>query len=381
MVVAVLSAICAAPASASAQSTGGTAFGGSSAPVPSAPPAVASTVTCRIGCSALNAARPGGTVRVLGSRVAAVTQVVFAGRRGSADDVSAPARVVDATHVEAVVPQGAHSGPVQLVNADGTASRPTRGKLRIGRAAGAGGLAARVAQRRVLFDGTTPATLDLYGGTAAGNGVSIDLLHQPDGAIVAHWDVGPIPSGTVQSISWDATVNGVPAPAGRYEFHVAQAAGASAVRAAAAPPAAASFVYLDHMFPVRGPHTYGDGFGVARTGHTHQGVDVMAACGTPLVAARGGVVKYTGTHPAAGNYLVIDGADTGVDTVYMHLRARSPLKKGAPVRTGQPIGFVGQTGDATACHLHFEEWSAPGWYTGGAAFDPLADLKAWDALS
>ena len=64
----------------------------------------------------------------------------------------------------------------------------------------------------------------------------------------------------------------------------------------------------------------------------------------------------------------------------MHLRAPSPLKKGAPVRTGQPIGFVGQTGDATACHLHFEEWSAPGWYTGGRPFDPLADLQAWDAL-
>jgi murein DD-endopeptidase MepM/ murein hydrolase activator NlpD len=184
----------------------------------------------------------------------------------------------------------------------------------------------------------------------------------------------------VQSITWDATVNGVAAPEGRYEFHVAQAAG-GAVRAAAAPPAAASFVYLGHMFPVRGPHTYGDGFGVQRSGHTHQGVDVLAACGTPLVAARGGVVKYNGTHPAAGNYLVIDGADTGIDTVYMHLRAPSPLKKGDPVRTGQPIGFVGQTGDATACHLHFEEWSAPGWYTGGAAFDPLPDLKAWDALS
>jgi hypothetical protein len=105
MVLAVLSAICAAaPASASAPSTGGTAFGGSAAPVPSAPPPVASAVTCRIGCSALTGARPGGTVRVLGSQLSAVTQVVFAGRRGSADDVSAPARIVDATHIEAVVP-------------------------------------------------------------------------------------------------------------------------------------------------------------------------------------------------------------------------------------------------------------------------------------
>ena len=381
MVVAALSALSAAPASASTPATGGTAFGGATAPTPAAPPPVASGVTCRTGCSALTTVRPGGTVRVLGSQVRAVTQVVFTGGRGSVDDVYAPATVVDATHVDATVPQGARSGRVELVNADGTASRPTRATLRIGRTTGTGALAARVAQRRVLFDGSAPATLDLYGGAAAAGGASIDLLHEPDGAVVAHWDVGPIPSGTVQSISWDAMVNGQPAPEGRYEFHITQAPSSQAVRAAASPPAAASFVYLEHVFPVRGAHTYGDGFGVARTGHTHQGVDVMAACGTPLVAARGGVIKYNGTHPAAGNYLVIDGADTGVDTVYMHLRARSPLKKGAPVRTGQPIGFVGQTGDATACHLHFEEWSAPGWYTGGAAFDPLADLKAWDALS
>jgi murein DD-endopeptidase MepM/ murein hydrolase activator NlpD len=92
-------------------------------------------------------------------------------------------------------------------------------------------------------------------------------------------------------------------------------------------------------------------------------------------------VKYKGTHSAAGNYLVIDGAQTGIDNAYMHLREPSPLKKGDTVLTGQAIGFVGRTGDATACHLHFEDWSAPGWYTGGQAFDPMPDLKAWDALS
>jgi murein DD-endopeptidase MepM/ murein hydrolase activator NlpD len=377
MVVVVLSAMCAAPASAS---TGGTAYGGSDVAAPSIPP-VASTVTCRTGCASLTTARPGSAIRVLGADVSNVTQVVFNGGKGHADDVSAPATVADAVHVDAVVPQGARSGRVQLVNTDGTASRVTRKPLQITTSAAAGGLAARVAQRRVLFDGTTPATLDLYGGTAAAEGVSIDLLHEPDGAVVAHWDVGPIPAGTVQSIAWDATVGGKAAPEGRYEFHVAQAHPDGAVRATATPPAAAAFLYLGHVFPVRGPHTYGDGFGAQRSGHTHQGVDVMAACGVPLVAARGGVVKYKGTHSAAGNYLVIDGAETGIDNTYMHLREPSPLKKGDTVLTGQTIGFVGRTGDATACHLHFEEWTAPGWYTGGHAFDPLLDLKAWDALS
>jgi hypothetical protein len=377
MVVAVLSATCVAPASAS---NGGTAFGGGMAP---SVPASASTVTCRTLCGSFTTARPGSSVRVLGAGIQGVTQVVFLGGKSSSDDVSASATIVDSAHVDAVVPQGARSGRVELVNADGATSRPTRKRLRVTTATAAGNLAARVAQRRVLFDGTTPATLDLYGGAASDSGVSVDLLHQPDGVVVAHWDVGPIPAGTVQSITWDATVAGKPAAEGRYEFHVSQAPtdSGAAARAAATPPAAASFLYLGHVFPVRGPHTYGDGFGAQRSGHTHQGVDVMADCGVPLVAARGGVVKYKGTHAAAGNYLVIDGAQTGVDNAYMHLRDPSPLKKGDTVLTGQTIGYVGRTGDATACHLHFEEWTAPGWYTGGQAFDPMPDLKAWDALS
>ena len=54
----------------------------------------------------------------------------------------------------------------------------------------------------------------------------------------------------------------------------------------------AKFAYHRFEFPVRGPHSYGDGVGAPRSGHTHQGQDVLARCGTPLVAARGGRVQW-----------------------------------------------------------------------------------------
>ena len=53
------------------------------------------------------------------------------------------------------------------------------------------------------------------------------------------------------------------------------------------------------------------------------------------------------------------------------------IKKGDKVDTGQLIGFVGQTGNASVCHLHFEMWKGPYW-GGGRVFDPLPSLKAWD---
>jgi murein DD-endopeptidase MepM/ murein hydrolase activator NlpD len=117
-----------------------------------------------------------------------------------------------------------------------------------------------------------------------------------------------------------------------------------------------------------------NGFGGVRG---HQGQDIFAACGTPLVAAHGGVVKYAGFHGRAGNYVVIDNHGASTDYAYMHLRDAPLVSAGARVLTGQPIGFVGATGAASDCHLHFESWSAPGWYTGGRPVDPAPALRSW----
>jgi len=139
-----------------------------------------------------------------------------------------------------------------------------------------------------------------------------------------------------------------------------------------------------HVFPVRGRHDFGGAgadFGSGRAGHSHQGQDVFAACGTPLAAARGGKVQFRGYHAAAGHYIVIDGDGTDLDYAYMHLTSRSPFAKGDTVATGQRIGSVGDSGNARGCHLHFELWATPGWYEGGRPVDPLRALKAWDRWS
>jgi murein DD-endopeptidase MepM/ murein hydrolase activator NlpD len=145
-----------------------------------------------------------------------------------------------------------------------------------------------------------------------------------------------------------------------------------------------AFDFYGHVFPVRGRHDFGGAgaqFGAGRHGHSHQGHDVFATCGTRLVAARGGVVKFKRYHAAAGHYLVVDGDHTEIDYAYMHLTSASPFNPGERVFTGQQIGTVGDSGNARGCHLHFEMWSAPGWYDGGRPFDPLPHLQAWDAYS
>lgn len=136
------------------------------------------------------------------------------------------------------------------------------------------------------------------------------------------------------------------------------------------------------IFPVRGPHTYGDGIGAPRGDHRHQGQDIMAKCGTKLVAARGGRVQYRGYQGGgAGYYIVIDGFKSKFDFVYMHLKGPAWRAQGATVTTGQRIGRVGSTGSSSACHLHFEMWGLPGWYEGGRFINPTPRLKYWDSYS
>jgi murein DD-endopeptidase MepM/ murein hydrolase activator NlpD len=128
------------------------------------------------------------------------------------------------------------------------------------------------------------------------------------------------------------------------------------------------------LFPVVGKHTYGDGLGAGRD---HQGQDLLADCGKRVVAAQAGRVQQREYHGAAGNYVVIDGKGQR-DAVYMHLMRAAEVGKGERVAAGETIGRVGDTGNTSACHLHFELWSDPGYYEGGKPIDPEPFLRRWD---
>jgi murein DD-endopeptidase MepM/ murein hydrolase activator NlpD len=140
-----------------------------------------------------------------------------------------------------------------------------------------------------------------------------------------------------------------------------------------------------HVFPLVGEFSYGGPdlrFGAPRNGHTHQGQDLLAAEGTPVVAVRAGTISYVGSQPSgAGNYVVLDAEGEDYDYAYMHLQDASiTVVKGQHVEAGQRIGSVGHTGDATVDHLHFEVWQGT-WYAGGTAIDPLPFLQQWQTWS
>ena len=357
----------AAPASALAATITGP--GGASA---QAPPDVIGA-ECRSQCTD-EMARPGSKVVLAGTGLRYVASVRFTGGATAVPGSAKDARVVVS------VPAGARTGPVTVTDDEGReAVSPTLGVLAVKAPPRTSApIAVAVSRRKAFVDGgARRPTLSYRLQTSAPADVTVSVVNRRKHAVVATLDQGTVAPGEVGAATWTGR-------AGRYAFVVA-AANADGVRATTSQAKAqTSFVLLGHRFPIRGKHAYGmdaGRFGAGRAGHSHQGQDVFAACGTPLVAARGGRVKIAKYQGNAGNYLVIDDAGEGTDTMYAHLRDPALIAKGERVHTGDPIGFVGDTGDAQGCHLHFEEWDAPGWYTGGSPFDPLADLKAWDADS
>lgn len=83
----------------------------------------------------------------------------------------------------------------------------------------------------------------------------------------------------------------------------------------------------------------------------HNGIDIPAPAGTPVVAASSGTVEWANLNPTAGNWIGINHGN-GVYTIYMHMSALL-VSPGTQVSAGQTIGLVGTTGSSTGNHLHF----------------------------
>ena len=383
----VVAALAAAPAHAATTPTGGAL---------ASPTPTVKTLQCRTACMGVTAGHPGSRVRVQGKRLRRVDSVVFQGAPGGADDVSVAPLRAKKTYVDARVPRTAVSGPVQLVSADGAESRPTPMPLVIdptpvtpATSTDGLGIDVEVQGNRVFYGGARQAQVSYVVRDKAPARVTVELVRLSDGIAVVRWEPGAVAPGVPQTISWNGTAGGRVQRDGRYAFRVVATSSSGATASSAQAPAPGtpakavpgSFLFQRHIFPIRGAHTFGTGAAAFGGGRGHQGQDIFAKCGTPLVAARAGRVKFKQYHSRAGHYIVIDGDGTGTDYASMHLRDASLVDQGDHVYTGQPIGFVGDTGRAQGCHLHMEIWKAPGWYSGGTPVDPLPLMMGWDKSS
>jgi murein DD-endopeptidase MepM/ murein hydrolase activator NlpD len=105
--------------------------------------------------------------------------------------------------------------------------------------------------------------------------------------------------------------------------------------------------------PVAGPVSFIDSWGYPRSGgRSHEGVDMMANYGVPVVAITSGSITYAGYGDSAGNWLILSGND---GNAYWYMHNQQNLVNGGAVQAGQQIATVGDTGNAVGTpHLHFE---------------------------
>jgi len=140
--------------------------------------------------------------------------------------------------------------------------------------------------------------------------------------------------------------------------------------------------YYGHVFPVQGPHgvrgAVGNYHAPRSGGRIHEGFDITAACGTPLVAVRNGRVLHSGYDPVLyGNYLLLHGEGEERSYFYAHMPRPALVHRGERVWEGERVGAVGETGNAAGlgCHLHFEI------HVHGVAVNPEPELRRWDRYS
>lgn len=131
------------------------------------------------------------------------------------------------------------------------------------------------------------------------------------------------------------------------------------------------------VFPVAGPRTFSNDYGAPRHQGRHEGIDILAAPGTPVVAVADGVIdRLSRADTGLGGIRLWLRDDAGTTYYYAHLSSIEPdLALGARVSAGRRLGAVGRTGDARGgvFHLHFEMHPR-----GGRPANPYGELRDLD---
>lgn len=237
---------------------------------------------------------------------------------------------------------------------------------------------ASVAPKRAFYGGEGVRVSFSLDGAKVSDPSRVEVFFVPKGnrgRSVRRIVIESLSPDEISEFEWDGLTNAdKPAADGRYSVFASVSGGPRR--------RLGEFRFAGHYFPVRGPH-WARGwlglFGAPRSGdRLHEGYDVMTRCGTPLAAVRAGKVISRGYDPVLyGNYLRILGAHERRSYFYAHLRKPAFPGLGERVITGETVGRVGTTGNATGtgCHLHFEIRDR------GREIDPWPDLARWDRFS
>ena len=141
---------------------------------------------------------------------------------------------------------------------------------------------------------------------------------------------------------------------------------ATSPRAAAPPGRRRTYTGGQFLWPVVGGGNY-----ISQYFHYgHYAIDIAADYGSRVRAAAAGTVIFAGWKSNGGGYQVWIAHGSGLYTTYNHMSAII-VGRGQSVGRGQQVGRVGQRGNATGPHLHFEVWRGPVW-DGGTRVNPLA---------
>ncbi|MFN8114249.1 MAG: M23 family metallopeptidase [Solirubrobacterales bacterium] len=129
--------------------------------------------------------------------------------------------------------------------------------------------------------------------------------------------------------------------------------------------------------PVGAPVDYGTAINTFGGGgmRTHEGQDMFAPEGTPVVSPTSTEVLETGTDGGRGNWAALWDPAAKHTYVYMHMSAPADVAAGEKLDPGQRVGLLGCTGSCDGAHLHFEIREGKSPYAN--PIDPLPELQRW----